>query len=196
MNQRHLTDDQLVEMCLPGERSDATDHALQGHILQCAACEVRRAALAQMLSDIGMAAETEADAVFSAERLSRQQARILQRLEQDGRPARVIAFPAGHPQGPSLLRQHPTSRWIAAAAAAAFIMGLLAGHLAHEFPGQRAVRMADTAPPRATGTTLRAATIPVSDEELLDEIEIASASAGPAALRRIDAVTPRAWDIR
>jgi hypothetical protein len=192
MNQRHLTDDQLVEMCLPG------DHGRPGqdHLVVCPACEVRRAALAQLLSDVTIAAAAEADEAFSAERLSRQQARILQRIEQDGRPARVIAFPAGHPQGPSLLRQHPTSRWVAAAAAAAFIMGLLAGHLAHDFPGQRATRIATAAPVRPTGTTLRAATIPVSDEEFLDEIEIASGSAGPAALRRIDALTPRAWETR
>ena len=38
----------------------------------------------------------EADAAFPAERLARQRARILQRVDQDGRPARVIAFPAGH----------------------------------------------------------------------------------------------------
>jgi hypothetical protein len=192
MNQRHLTDDQLVEMCMPGEPSSLS----LDHLVRCTACEVRRATLARMLTDVSDAALADADAAFPLERLSRQHARILQRIDQDGRPGRLIAFPAGHPHGPSFLRAHKTTRWVAAAAAAAFIMGLLAGQrLPHDFSGQRTARVSPSAA-RATGTTLRAASIPVSDEEFLDEIEIAVGSGGPAVFRRIDALTPRAWESR
>jgi hypothetical protein len=34
----------------------------------------------------------------------------------------------------------------------------------------------------------------LSDDELLGQIELAVGSAGPAALRPLDALTPRAWD--
>ena len=59
----------------------------------------------------------EADAAFSDERLAKQRARILQRLEQEGRPGRVITFPAAHTQRPPL-RARPGMRWVAGAAAA------------------------------------------------------------------------------
>jgi hypothetical protein len=36
----------------------------------------------------------------------------------------------------------------------------------------------------------------LSDDELLGQIEAAVGSTGPAALRALDAVTPRAWDVR
>src|SRR5688500_4344009 len=93
------------------------------------------AAAAPLLDEISAVATREADAVFTSERLARQQAKILQRLEQDGRPARVIAFP-GHGQDPSATRARPATRWIAAAAAAGVVVGLLAGHLAHDIPGR------------------------------------------------------------
>jgi hypothetical protein len=194
MNQRHLTDDQLTGVCLEGLASASQED----HLLTCAACQHRRESLSALLTEIADAADDGVDAAFPPERLARQRARILHRLEQDGRPGRVIAFPAGHPQGPSLLRPRQTTRWVAAVAAAAFfIIGLLAGHLAHDVPGQRTARVPQAASAAtATGTTLRTASVPVSDEEFLYEVEAAVGSGGPAMLRRIDALTPRAWETR
>jgi tartrate dehydratase beta subunit/fumarate hydratase class I family protein len=35
-----------------------------------------------------------------------------------------------------------------------------------------------------------------SDDELLGQVELAAIGVGPAALRPLDALTPRAWDVR
>lgn len=185
----HLSDDQLIELCLGGGPLAAPG---------CPSCEARRADLAALLHEVSDAAVHEADAAFPAERLARQQARILQRLEQDGRPGRLIAFP-GHAQEPSPLRVRPATRWIAAAAAAAFVIGLLAGHLAHDMPGRAGVptvgvvRAMDG--PQPAG--LRAVATTFSEDEFLGQIEMASDSPGPGtALRALHDVTPRAWEVK
>jgi hypothetical protein len=94
------------------------------------------------------------------------------------------------------MRSRPHVRWAAGAAAAAFVIGLMAGHLAHELPlrDDRAVtgiiaNEADSLPLRAVSTTF-------SEDEFLGQIELAASSNGPAALRPLDAMTPRAWEDR
>lgn len=191
MNQTHLTDDQLIDLCF-----DVSARGGHTHLATCTACAARHASLAEMLTEVSDAADAEVDAAFPADRLARQQARILHRIDQDGRPGRVIAFPAGHPHAISALRARSTSRWIAAAAAAAFVIGLAAGHMARDFPRLSAQNHAPMTP-AMTGTTLRAGSTPgISDDEFLGEIEDAVDSNGPAALRPIDALTPRAWEVR
>ena len=183
----HLSDDQLIELCL-GEAQPVPG---------CASCEARRVDLAALLHEVSDAAVQEADAAFPADRLARQHARILQRLEQDGRPGRLIAFP-GYAQEPSALRVKPATRWIAAAAAAAFVIGLLAGHLAHDMPGAAA----PTAPialatdgPQPGGLRVVATTF--SEDEFLGQIEMAADTPGPGtALRALHDVTPRAWEVK
>ncbi len=186
---RHLSDDQLIELCLGGSA-----HPVTG----CASCEARRADLAALLGEVSDAAIDEADAAFPAERLARQQARILQRLEQDGRPGRLIAFP-GHAQDPAPARLRPGTRWVAAAAVAAFVIGLLAGHLVHDMPGATSTpatpvaRAIDSAEP----ATLRAVATTFSEDEFLGQIEMAADSPGPGtALRALHDVTPRAWEVK
>lgn len=195
MKQQHLSDDELIDACL-GLRGGGD---VARHLARCGECEVRRVTLADMLSDVTMAMNAEADALFPPERLARQQARILQQIEQDGRPGRVIAFPTGPAQpAPSLLRTNQTTRWIAAAAAAAFVVGVLAGHLMPRDFGATPphVVVAHPAKDTPTGTTLRASTsLTPSDDEFLGEVEVAVESTGPAGLRRLDALTPRSWDV-
>jgi hypothetical protein len=194
MNQRHLTEDRLIEMCLAGS-IEAVEH---DHLVACTDCEVRRAELSTMLAEVDAAATAEADAAFPEERLARQQARILHRLEQDGRPGRIIAFPsASHGSETMSLRTKPTTRWVAAAAAAGLLVGLVAGHMAHDFPvSARPVIAQSAARQQPTGTVLRGAAGIITDEEFLGEVEAAIDSTGPAALRPIDALTPRAWEVR
>jgi hypothetical protein len=152
----------------------------------------------QLIERVTAALNAQADAAFPDERLNRQHARILQRVDQDGRPGRVIAFPAGqNPMPVSLLQTSRTTRWVAAAAALAFIAGVAAGQrLPSDFrftPGSQ-MSSARPMPPEATGTTLHASTPLVpSDDEFLGELEIAAQSR-PAVLRHLDALTPRAWD--
>jgi hypothetical protein len=192
MSQPHLTDDRLIEMCLAGSIATGDQH----HLVACAACESRRVELTTMLAEVDAAATAAADAAFPEERLVRQQARILHRLEQDGRPGRVIAFPATHASEALSLRTRPTTRWVAAAAAAGLVVGLVAGHMVHDFPVGARHAVTQSARQQPTGTVLRGAAGVITDEEFLGEVEAAIDSSGPAALRPIDALTPRAWEVR
>jgi hypothetical protein len=67
--------------------------------------------------------------------------------------------------------------------------------MARVSPAAAAARPA-AASARPAAAPLRTAAMPPSDEEFLYEIEAAAGSPGPAMLRRIDALTPRAWEIR
>ena len=144
------------------------------------------------------ALNAEVDALFPEDRLHRQRTRILQRIDQQGRPGRVIAFPAGQGRTHgSLLHGTPTTRWVAAAAVVAFIAGVVAGQrLPTELRFNHPVQVVAARPaPETTGTTLRnSATLTPSDDEFLGEVEMAVQSR-PEVLRHIDALTPRAWDI-
>ena len=196
MRRTHLSDDRLIEICLTTSFSPADEP----HLLACDQCEARRAALAVTLTEVSECITEEADELFPAERLARQQARILQQIDHLGRSARVIAFPAGQPHPPIRMSVSRRPGWLAAVAAvaASFVVGIVADHLAHELPGSRgsiidtrvAVRSVDATAP------IRTVVASLSDDELLGQIELAVGSAGPAVLRPIDALTPRAWDVR
>jgi hypothetical protein len=192
--QRHLSDDRLIEVCL----ESAPAHGELQHLDSCVECQGRRADIALMLMDISQAAADEADAVFPAERLTRQHARILQRLEHEGRPGRVIAFPAGYGSDAYVLRTRPAMRWIAGAAAAGLVIGLLAGHLAHDFsvirPG-RAAQLAIAARPAPDVPTLHAVATTISEDDFLGQIDLAIEGSGSTSLRPLDELTPRAWEV-
>jgi hypothetical protein len=188
--QGHLSDDRLIEVCLEGELNSAEDL----HFAACATCRDRRARLDRMLGELSNAASVEAEAAFPPEKLAAQQARILQRIEQDGRPARVITFPAVPAADIRPLRTRPAGRWIAAAAAAGLAIGLLAGHLAHDLPAfgrpARTTIARSTQAVSNTPTTVHAVNATLNDEEFLGELE--SALHGPhlAVLRPLNELTP------
>ena len=180
----HLSDDRLIALCLDG--ADAREAA------HCPACQQRFAAFAALLADVHVTAVADAEAAFPAERLERQRARILQRLEQDGRPGRLIAFPR-HARDGQTWRSRPDTRWVAAAAAAGLVIGLLAGHATQNVPG-RAIATAvttDTAPPG-----FRAVPTAFSEDEFLGQVEMAADSPGGTDLRSLHDLTPRAWEVR
>ena len=189
MSHPHLSDDRLIEICFDFEVTSSDRAPLQA----CHACEARRSNLAGTLDDVEVVLTQQADEAFPAERLARQRTRILQRVDQDGRPARVIAFPASHTHDgvPQRLR---SARWakVAAAVAASFVVGLLAEHLAHDLPGTRQSIPAVRAQASLPAPQIRAS----SDDELLGQVELAAIGVGPAALRPLDVMTPRAWDVR
>jgi hypothetical protein len=184
----HLTEERLIDVCL-GHAADSRDRE---HLDQCPECGRRREAIARVLGDVRDAAAADADAAFPAERLARQHARILQRLEHEGRPARIIAFPAHGPE-PSMLRTRPATRWIAGAAAAGLVIGLLAGHLAHDFSVATPARAIAARP--VPEPTLRAVATTISDEEFLGQLELAVEGTGGTALRPLDDLTPRVWEV-
>jgi hypothetical protein len=191
--QRHLSDDRLIEVCF----DCAPAQAERQHLESCVSCQARRDDIERLLNQVSQSAAAEADAVFPAERLSRQQARILQRLDHEGRPARVIAFP-GHPADAFVLRSRPAMRWIAGAAAAGLIIGLLAGHLAHDFSMVRPLRgrqVAASVQPVAEVPTLHAVATTISEDEFLGQIDMAIEGSGGTSLRPLDELTPRVWEV-
>lgn len=189
MSQSHFSDDRLIGMCLDG--AAAGDRA---HLLTCAACEQRRATLVSTLDEVADVMVDEADAAFSDEKLARQRAHILQRVDGLGRPASVVDFPSGQTHRASPTGARPTARWagLGAAVAASFVIGLLAEHLTHDLPGQAPNAPARVGPAEVTAPAFT----PVSDEELLGQIELAAGRVGTLALRPLDAVTPHAWEVR
>ncbi len=206
MKPGHLSDDRLIEVCLVDGRSEAVSQAEHQHLSACARCDARRVRLQRLLDEVSDTAAAAADAAFPAERLARQQARILAHLQHEGRPGRVIAFPAGHAQHESLAsRTRPGSRWIAAAAVAGLIVGVIAGRFGHDYsfarPGAARVivaRAAEDPELRSGGgaPTIREVTASISDEELLDQLEIAIDAPAAAALQPMDDLTPLAWEVR
>ena len=190
MRHPHLTDNRLIDVCF--------DHAPaateEQHLARCAICRERRANLARLLDDTSSVASAEADALFTEERLSRQRAHILQRVEQESRHGQLIAFPAGQAASPVRLRIKPASRWIAGAAAAGLFIGMLAGHLTHDFTAGRVLpTRATTAMPAAA--TIQAVSTTLSEEEFLGQIEMAVEGTGGSALRPLDDLTPLVWEV-
>ena len=183
MTHTHLTEAQLMALCVPGAAPVA-----RRDVVGCASCESRLASLDALLEEVAQVAESEADDAFPPERLARQHTRILQRLEQHGRIARVLAFP--HARRPSMPAR-PMRRWVAGAAAAGLLIGMIAGHLVHELPG---FRLHATQPASTASVPLHASSV-ISDDDFLLEIERA-VSSGPEGLRPLEGVTPVAWDQR
>lgn len=184
----HLSDERLIETCL-------FEGALAPADAVCQSCAARRGELIALLDEVTQASEDAVDAAFPAERLARQQARILQRVKHEGRPARLLSFPATSADAGDQ-RPRPAVRWIAAAAAAGLVIGMVAGHLVDEFPRQMfgPAVMADRTTP-ASGTPLRTVAHTVSDEEFLGQIELAVEGPAGSALGLLHQATPRAWEI-
>jgi hypothetical protein len=183
----HLSDDRLIEVCFDAVPTAAEDL----HFDACDRCSARRSRLQHLLREVWDSASAEVDERFPSERLTTQQARILHRIEHEGRPARVIAFPTAQVSDVRPLRTRPAARWIAGAAAAGLAVGMLAGHLVHDLPGARqprrpAMRTAVNSIPQPA---LRA--VGVSDEEFLGQVEHALNGPDLAVLRPLDDLTPR-----
>jgi hypothetical protein len=193
MKDTHLKDDELVALCMDAALASPVPGR---HLAGCAACRHRRAALADMLDGVSHTATSEADAAFPAERRARQLVRILQRLDRHATFGRVLAFPRASAVRTPFLRPRPMRRWIAGAAAAGLFIGMLAGHLAHEFPA-RTPPSAD--PAAALVTAARAPLIAapaVSDDEFLIEVQNAVSRSGPVAFGPLADLTPVAWEVR
>ena len=191
MRNRHLSDTRLVEMILAATPASAD----RAHLDACTACDARREEVVRLLKDIAQASTEETDAAFPEEKLTRQRLRIMQRIEAEGRPARVISFPGHQPHEKPALRAHSASRWVAAAAVAGLIVGIMAGRMS-PLPSRLAFTPLSTQAP--VGATPAAAFLPavtlMSDEELLVHIELALDAQGGTALRPLDDLTPRLWE--
>jgi hypothetical protein len=186
----HLSDDRLIELSL--DRSPSASE--RKHLGACAACDARREDLSRLLAATVSVATAEADAVFTPERLTRQRARIVQRLEQEGRPGKVVIFPAGQMHHPRPLRARPGMRWVAGAAAAGVVIGMLAGHYAPYFPLQ-GTRPSVFAEVRPEAVALQTVSTTMSEEEFLGRLERAIDGTGGPTLRPLHDLTPLVWEV-
>ena len=190
MNAWHISDDRLIDICL-----NAATAAEQAHLTICSRCDARRLEIVGILAELDDAATQDAGVAFSHERLEKQHASILQRVESDGRPGRLVAFPAQRAGSTIMTPTRPRMRWAAAVAAAAFVAGVFTGQWTHLFtesdrlPSHVVANETDQTPLLPVPTTF-------SEEEFLGQVELAASRNGPVALRPLDAMTPRAWDVR
>ena len=193
MKHVHLEDDALVALCME-KPAPAGDPDWPAHLAVCSACRHRMTELSMLLDEVADASADMVDAAFPAERLARQQTRILQRVDQQGTVGRVLAFPIARARRASS-RPTPVRRWIAGAAAAGLFVGMLAGHLAHQLPVlQEPISSAPVASGRPLAGPIRpVATASTSDDDFLLEVRAALDRSGPVAFARLDELTPVAW---
>lgn len=192
----HLSEDALVDAWYSGHHP--------AHLDTCTLCADRALDMSRWLEqtrDLGVA---EADAAFPAERLAAQQSQILRKLEQLDRPAKLLSFPrmpsealttpahlaglAGADALEIATRGHRvSSRWIAAAAAAGLILGVIGGRLSMWQPSAAARSTgAQAAPTQKAPDTARATNAAdlLLDSEDVSQPQIRSLSA-------IDTLTPQ-----
>lgn len=123
--QGHLSDDALIEAVLNEGR-----HA---HLDTCSRCSERAVELQRWLDEAQAMAADEADEMFPPEKLARQQAHILRRLEQLDEPARIIAFPSqAMPASRPDTGRRVAPGWLGVAAAAGLVIGLVGGRFVTE----------------------------------------------------------------
>ena len=193
----HVDDTTLVAVASAGGDLSLLGDADRDHLDVCQVCRDRVADVSEALGQWADEAAGQADACFSAERLEHQRDAILRRVALDGRPARVIAFPARHGQTPGAHRV--ARRWVAAAAAAGLCVGLLTGRALVPTPVSLASRTPaslDRAPASRplVDPSLRQAAIgdpDQSDEAFLAELDVAVMAPRIAPLEALDALTPQ-----
>ena len=190
---RHLSDSQLFVACQPIPDDQAhPGHGYLDHLADCSSCRGRHDAVTRMLDDARRTAELDAEDAFPLERLAQQRDRILARVDDLCRVGKVLTFPSAHARNVPVQPSHRT-RWVAAAAAAGLVVGLLGGHLTRDFSGRPSLLGHQAV---HSGVTLRPARSLPSDDELLGQVEVAFEGTGPSALRTLDVLTPVAWDVR
>jgi hypothetical protein len=193
--------DRLTALALAAQ-APGTDHDRQllAHVSACESCAARLADLTVQMETLRDAAWQEADAAFDDAMLEAQRGKILARLANLGKAARVLRFPA-RMRDASMPVSPISRRWVSVAAAAGLIIGLVAGQLLHFVPWESQLhrpggQLQVSAPrPQAGIIVQSAAVVSLSDDELLDEIDEAMELRRAPNLRALDAFTPRVGDL-
>ena len=177
----HLSENALVEVWNTGVRP--------AHLDACDICAARALEVSRWLEDVQALGRAEADAVFSDERLTAQRGQVLARLEQLDRPAKVISFPARTLQlSDAVAGRRITPAWLAVAAAAGLMLGVVSGELSHLTPwgrpGQPTVAAGGQQTPAEPSTT-----------EGVQFLDGTFERTGFGALSTLDEMTPRAADM-
>lgn len=173
----HLSERALIDVWTTGMRP--------AHLDRCDQCADRALEMSRWLEDIQMAGREDADAVFTDDALAVQRNQVMSRLAQLDRPSKVISFPAA----PPATRQPYAERrvnpgWLALAAAAGLMIGVVSMELSHMLP------FGGSTPPAPQ--VVAAPSSSYDDSELL-HTTYANPSVG--GLDALDDMTPRVVDI-
>jgi hypothetical protein len=198
MDHFHPADDRLIALYFGDEQAGADERrAVRQHVHGCETCTWRYTELTAPLERLRQDAASESDEVFTAARLDAQRAKIMARLDEAAHGSRVIPFPAYTARLDRSVVRRPMARWVAAAAAAGLLVGVMAGRLV-EFGTDRAVpaapdvrtaRTAMATPRLVSDSPVQALSIE-HDEILLSEIDQAVYTQRIAALSALDEMTP------
>ena len=179
----HLSEAALVEVWSTGARPS--------HLDRCDICAERALEISHWLEDVKELGRTDADAIFTGERLTAQRGQILSRLEQLDRPAKVISFPARKTKVADAGESRRISpAWLAAAAAAGLTVGVISVELSHTFEfGAKnpPVTAANTSLPQTPEQPI------VADASILEDDRYSRPELG--SLSAMDEMTPRLVDV-
>lgn len=201
----HPTDDRLIAVYFGDEDATAEERrAVRQHLHGCEACTWRYTELTAPLERLRRDAASEAAEVFTNERLDAQRSAILDRLGEPAAGPRVIPFPTGTPAAPRAFIRRPFTRWVAAAAAAGLVVGVMAGRML-EFGGG-GLMVADRPPVRAMARPaleIESSPVPevsgpievVNDETFLSDLDQAISRSRIPALSVLDDVTPHVREV-
>ncbi|OGR90460.1 MAG: hypothetical protein A2V88_14870 [Elusimicrobia bacterium RBG_16_66_12] len=181
VGKQHLSDEHLLAAWQEGD--------VDVHLRECASCQARSLELRAFLDAVRTDAVAEADGVFTSERLAAQHAHVMRRLDRRVHPGRILSFPALPQRTPVL--HLVARRWVALAAAAGLIIGLVAGVAV-----DRRQSFLQTSDARSTARP-SSSTEPVSfnDEAFLSDLETAAAAPRVEELQALDALTPHVREV-
>jgi hypothetical protein len=141
--------------------------------------------MSRWLEDVQAVGRADADAVFTDERLERQRESVMDRLAELDRPSKVISFPAASlSERQALPRRRLNAGWLAAAAAAGLMIGVISVELSHMIPGRNT--------PVPTAAVVNTPTTVNEDFGFLDATYDRPSL---SAIQDLDDMTPRVADV-
>jgi hypothetical protein len=190
---RHPSEKRLLSAYIAERTGDLPDPRLTEHLVGCASCTARYTGVARFMDRLRQEADVELEVHFPADRLETQRLHIARRLEHVGHAARVISFPARATDAATRARStHRGSRWVAAAAVAGLVVGLVLGALSNENTPVAPVEVAVAPVGAEEPLMLRA---PMDEDTFLQELELAGIRQRVQALRPLDAFTPTVQEV-
>ena len=130
---RHLSEERLVAYYLQRRGTAAADPVwgavASAHLSTCETCARQYAEMAGFMDAVHDETDGHEATVFTESRLTAQHDRILRRIDPGGRSGHVISFPVRQVVRRIETASGFTRRWVAAAAVAGLMAGLLLGRV-------------------------------------------------------------------
>ena len=185
---RHVPDHVLLDLMRGSAEGDGVSReATKAHVSACVSCADRLAQLTTFLDAITEESAAAFDDTVSTARLATERARIMRRVERaagQGRAARILRFPVF--ARPALAAVGRVHRWIGAAAVAGVLTGIAIGQFVHLHADPEPLTARAEGPARVSTEAPTTA----SDEQFMQELELALTSPRVSALVALDEMTP------